>query len=69
MKIREFKQKLKDFSKDTEIVVVYKNLKGNHILDIETIHQASTFKAVFLTTKETNETKNTISLQKNKKKI
>ena len=69
MKIRELKQKLKKLLKDTEVVVAYKNLKSSHVLDIDNIHQASTFKAVFLTTKETNETKNTISLQKNKKKI
>jgi hypothetical protein len=69
MKNKELKQKLSSLSKDTKICVIYRNINSNHLLDIETVQSASMFKAGFLLTKETKNTKNSVSLQKIKKRL
>jgi hypothetical protein len=69
MKIKELKQKLSSISKDTKVCVVYKNLNSNHLLDVDEVQSANGFKAIFLLTRENNNTKNSININKIKRRL
>ena len=69
MKIKELKQKLSSIAKDTKVCVVYKNLNSNHLLDVDEVQSANGFKAIFLLTRENNNTKNSININKIKRRL